>query len=213
MKKIFLGVFLLLSTAFHLSAEELDCNEAALLQRLKDGNARFVAQTMQHPDQSMKRVKEITHHQAPFAAILCCSDSRVAPEIIFDLGLGDIFVIRNAGNIADKTTMASIQYAVEVLKANIVIVLGHSGCGAAKAAMKGYNERFIAHLVEALHPAVEASKKMSGDQWENIIEANIALGCERIEKAKFRSQCPELLVKGAYYDLETGKVEFYDPEF
>lgn len=212
MKKVLLGLTFFLSLACFLNAEEA-CTGPVSLQRLKDGNARFVAQNMQHPHQTLDRVKEIAPHQAPFATILCCSDSRVPPEILFDQGLGDLFIIRNAGNVADKITMASIQYAVEVLKTPLVVVLGHSNCGAAKAAMKGFNERYIAHLVEELHPAVVASKTMSGNQLENIIEANIALGCERIEKAKFRSECPHLLVKGAFYDLETGKIEFYDPEF
>lgn len=216
MKKLLVTFGLFICSVFNAGAVEPErhCDGLVALKRLIDGNVRFVNQKMKHPDQSMERVRSVAPHQSPFAAILCCSDSRVPPEVLFDQGVGDLFVVRNAGNVADKITMGSIQYAVEVLGVPLVVILGHSDCGAAKAAMKGINDRYITHLVKAMKPAVKTAQLLSPEfQLDQIIEANIALGCERVENAKFTPVCGKLEVIGAYYDLTTGQIEFFDPEF
>lgn len=106
---------------------------AEALQALQEGNARFVAGEMEHPSQGVDHRREVSARQTPFAVIFGCSDSRVAAEIIFDRGLGDLFVVRTAGHVIDTTIIGSIEYGVDVLGAPLVVVLGHDTCGALKA--------------------------------------------------------------------------------
>src|SRR3954451_10886779 len=117
------------------AASGLSADQA--LSRLLAGNERFVAHKERHPDESAGRRRELVSGQHPFAVILGCSDSRVAPELLFDEGLGDLFVIRVAGNIVDDDILASIEYAVEHLGTKLVVVLGHEKCGAVSAAVSG----------------------------------------------------------------------------
>jgi carbonic anhydrase len=113
--------------------------------------------------------------QHPFAVILTCSDSRVPPEVIFDQGIGDLFVIRNAGNIVDDVVIGSIEYAVEHLHTPLVIVLGHQQCGAVTAALKGGKATgHIASVIEKILPAVADARKQPGDSLLNAIDANVA---------------------------------------
>ena len=122
--------------------------ETALAQ-LKDGNARFAAEKASTRDVSKKRREEVAKGQHPFAVVLACADSRVAPELIFDQGLGDVFVIRVAGNVTDPAILGSIEYAVEHFKAPLVVVLGHEGCGAVKAVLgKEQAEGNLAQLLK-----------------------------------------------------------------
>lgn len=111
------------------------CTPAQAWAALRDGNARFVAGELAHPSQDVQRRQDLAIAQAPFAVIFGCSDSRVAAEIIFDQGLGDVFVVRTAGHVLDTTVIGSIEYGVDVLGASLIVVLGHDSCGAVAAAV------------------------------------------------------------------------------
>jgi carbonic anhydrase len=129
------------------------------LQELMNGNKRYVAAELAHPNQTAARRAEVAKGQDPFAIIVGCSDSRVPPEIIFDQGLGDLFVTRVAGNIVDDVVLGSIEYAAEHLGVPLIVVLGHKRCGAVEAAAKGGDAPVhIRSLVEAIKPAIKKAK-------------------------------------------------------
>lgn len=185
------------------------------LERLIQGNQRYMASTtVCHQDWSVKRAALI-ENQKPFAIIVACSDSRVPPEIIFDQSLGDLFVIRLAGNVVDDFAIGSIEYGINVLGANLVLVLGHANCGAVNAALKGMKfDNHIEEVVKAIQPVVAITQGEGEDLLEKAIRANV-----RIVKEKLENSQPSLvkLVKkgtlqivGGYYDLESGKVDFFD---
>jgi carbonic anhydrase len=182
------------------------------LQQLVQGNARFVGGKVTRPNQTAKRRGEVAKGQRPFAAILSCSDSRVPPEVVFDQGLGDLFVVRVAGNVADDPGIGSLEYAVAVLGAPLVMVLGHSACGAVDATLKGgeFPGR-VGSIAKLIAPAVEKAKGQPGNTLANAIHANVALTVDRlktttpilsdaVEKKKIR-------IVGAHYDLASGRVE------
>ena len=182
------------------------------LQRLIAGNERYVAGTATHPDQTIQRRAEVAKGQSPFAIVLTCSDSRVAPEILLDQGLGDLFVIRNAGNILDDHVIGSMEYAVEHLHVPLVLVVGHEKCGAISAAVAGGEASgHIPSLVEAIEPVVKQVKNLPGDPVENVVRAN----AQRIAETLTRSEPilkeavnkGKLLVVPARYDLVTGHLE------
>lgn len=185
------------------------------LNRLVEGNQRYVnASSVCHEDWSAKRLAQ-AQGQAPFAVIVTCSDSRVPPEIIFDQVLGDLFVIRVAGNVVDDFAIGSIEYGVTVLGANLILVLGHSNCGAVEGALKGLKfDNHIQEVLNAIQPAVDSVK---GSQ-ENVLEKAIKANVKYVE-AKLKNSKPvlgklleqgKLGVLGGYYDLSSGKVEFLD---
>lgn len=187
-------------------------NADQALQKLKEGNERFAARKSIHPNQSEARRAEVTKGQRPFAVILGCADSRVPPEIIFDQGIGDLFILRVAGNIADEALLASMEYAVDHLGVPLILVLGHQKCGAVQAAVTGGEAHgHLEYLMEALRPAVETARSRPGDLAENTIRANV----ERVVRELQNSE--PLLAKavkkgalkilGGRYDLETGRVE------
>ncbi|MBD1913302.1 MULTISPECIES: carbonic anhydrase [unclassified Leptolyngbya] len=180
------------------------------LAKLMEGNQRFVSSQQLNPNQNGARVVEVAAGQAPFAAILSCADSRVVPEIAFDQGLGDLFVVRVAGNVAITEEIASEEYAVAVLKTPLLVVLGHERCGAVDAAVKGGEfPGVIESLVLALQPAVKASEGQAGDRLTNAIKANVRLQVERLQHSSVIAaavQEGKLKVVGAYYDLDTGEV-------
>ncbi|MBS0622406.1 MAG: carbonic anhydrase [Verrucomicrobia bacterium] len=189
--------------------------EKSALDKLVDGNQRYVhSTTICQEDWSAERQAHI-HGQAPFAVILTCSDSRVPPEIIFDQELGDLFVIRVAGNVVDDFAIGSIEYGVTILGADTVLVLGHSNCGAVDGALKGLKfDNHIQEVLDAIQPAIEAVQGTSENVLEKAIKANV-----RHVESKLKSSKPvlaELLeqgslsILGAYYDLSSGKVEFLD---
>ncbi len=192
--------------------KDLTPPQAALFQ-LMIGNLRYISRTPKHPHQDEQRRRDIAAKQAPIAAILCCSDSRVPPEIIFDQGLGDLFVVRVAGNAAAfSDVIASLEYAVEHLHTPLVLVLGHQKCGAVTAALEeGELEGNLGKLIAALKPAVEFSAQQPGDRLENAIRANIQLSIKKILKysplIQNAVQHGETELHGAYYSLESGKVE------
>ncbi len=183
----------------------------AAQQRLLEGNRRYVEARMAHPDQTAWRRAEIAGGQRPFAVIVSCSDSRVPPEVIFDQGLGNLFVIRLAGNIVDAAALGSIEYAVEHLGVRYLMVLGHERCGAVEATVKGGSAPGqIGALLTAIQPAVDEVRNRPGDLLDQAVRANVARVVERL-----RTSAPLLneavkrglvTVKGAYYDLDDGTV-------
>lgn len=183
------------------------------LARLQEGNKRFTSGSNMHQNQGAERRSEVFKGQAPFAAILGCSDSRVPLEIVFDQGIGDLFVVRVAGNVVDDIVSASIEYAAVHLHVPLVVVLGHQNCGAVQAAVKGGSEPgHIPALLDALRPAVESGRKQAGDDLvDQAVRANITLTADAIRSSSLLSGVVKerkLEVVGAYYSLETGRVEF-----
>lgn len=181
------------------------------LKQLLEGNARFSSHQMTHPHLDAARIKETFKGQKPIAAILCCSDSRIPPEAIFDQGLGDIFVIRVAGNTLNNANLGSLEYAVEHLGVPLVMVLGHSHCGAVTAAVNGAEAPgHIYFLVEALQSAVKLSKGWPGDPVENAVRANVSLSVKQLKASHpiLAEAISEKKVKvvGATYEINNGVV-------
>src|SRR5947207_5042367 len=137
---------------------------AEAISKLKEGNGRYTSGNLQHPGQTTERRTELAKTQHPFAGIVSCSDSRVPPEIVFDQGLGDLFVVRVAGNVINDEGLGSVEYTVDHLGTRLILVLGHQSCGAVKAARetiaaKGKAPGHIESLVTSIKPAVEATAK------------------------------------------------------
>jgi carbonic anhydrase len=181
------------------------------LERLMEGNKRYAAGKPLHPHQDPDRRREVTQGQQPFAVILGCSDSRIPPEIIFDQGLGDIFVIRVAGNVVDDIALGSIEYAVDHLGTALVVVLGHGRCGAVTATVQGGEAHgHVASIAKAIAPAVERAKDRPGDLLDNAIKANTEIVRDRIKSSPLLAQAVDkgnISVIGAYYDIHSGEVE------
>jgi carbonic anhydrase len=185
------------------------------LSRLLAGNARFVAYKEQHPDESAMRRRELVSGQHPFAVILGCADSRVAPELLFDEGLGDLFVIRVAGNIVDDAVLGSIEYAVEHLGTKLIVVLGHEKCGAVSAAVASESAPgHLAALVSAIRPSVLATASAPGDKVHNCVVENVRRVARQIRESepvlKEAGQRSGVKVIAADYELDTGKVRLLD---
>ena len=188
-------------------------------QLLEAGNARFVRQFRFAPNTGLPRVKETAQNgQHPFVTILSCSDSRVPLEVIFDRGIGDIFVIRVAGNVVGDNETGSIEYGVEDVGTPLLVVLGHTKCGAVTAAAThAHTEGSITQLVGRIQPAVEKAKQSDPDMTEEALikkatVENVWDGIEKLTKSSeiIRHLVSEhkLQVVGAIYDVETGKVEW-----
>jgi carbonic anhydrase len=185
------------------------------LQRLLEGNRRYVTDQARHPNQTTQRRLGLAKGQAPYAIILTCSDSRVAPELVFDQGLGDLFVIRNAGNILDDHVLGSMEYAVEHLHVELIVVVGHAKCGAVAAAVAGGEvPGHIRSLTDAIAPAVGDVKNLPGDKVDNAVRANarrVAKSLTQVEPfLKTAVTEGHLKVVAARYDLSTGKVEILE---
>ncbi len=180
------------------------------LAQLMEGNQRFVARKQLNPHQNIARITEVATVQAPFAAILSCADSRVVPEIAFDQGIGDLFVVRVAGNIAVTEDTASEEYAIAMLGTPLLMVLGHERCGAVTAALKGGElPGVLGSLILAIQPAVEASKGEPGDRLTNAVKANVRLQVQRLQTSPVIASAVQegkLKVVGAFYDLDTGAI-------
>ena len=183
------------------------------LKRLQKGNRRFVKEQLLHPNRTGERRLSLVEGQSPYAVIVTCSDSRVVPEVIFDEGLGDLFVIRVAGNVIDSTELESIEYAVDHLQPVIVVVMGHERCGAVDAVVKEQIQDIpvIAALIE---PSVKKAKSL---QAKNLLKSSIELNALRMHKLVFNSpvvekkvQTKSVAIHAAYYNMQTGVVEFLD---
>ena len=150
--------------------------------------------------------------QNPFAVIVGCSDSRVGPEMVFDQGLGDLFVVRTAGEVVDSAALGSIEYAVEHLGSSLIVVLGHERCGAVSAAVAGAKEPgHIAAVLKAIEPAVKQTKGNPGDPVENAVRAQALDVAKQLQEAEpilaERVQSGKLKIVAARYDLDTGKID------
>lgn len=198
----------------HPSAEHAPAvSSAEALKRLIQGNQRYVANKLLRPHRDAVRRQETFGGQNPFAVILTCSDSRVAPEILFDQGIGDLFVIRTAGNVAGEAALGSIEYAVEHLGVPLVLVLGHQKCGAVTAAVEGGEAGgHVSHILEKIAPAVEKARSLGGDLVSAAIDVNIGevlAGLKTSEPIlKETVEAGHVEILGARYDLDTGVVNF-----
>ena len=208
-------LFTFLLNANLVFAHEIDNISAQeALKKLKNGNKRFVEQKLKHPDADKKRRKEMIQGQHPFVAILSCSDSRVPPEIIFDQGLGDIFEIRNAGNVLNKHVIGSIEYAVMHCGVKLVVIMGHQDCGAINATLSGVREsKFIQALEDSIQPAVEKCILKGEDVTpDNVVKAHILQDMEELfiedQELLEYMKANDVKLIPAYYHLDTGKVEF-----
>lgn len=177
---------------------------AKALSLLKSGNKRFASDRPVHERQDAARRKELKDGQSPFAVILSCADSRVVPEMIFDTGLGELFVVRVAGNIANTSSIASIEYAVAHLGSKLIVVMGHESCGAVGAAVSddslGYN---LNHLVCHIKPALSKSSV------NTIVKKNAKLTAEELKaRSSIIAGAKGLQIVPAYYELGSGKVKF-----
>ncbi|VVB70544.1 Carbonic anhydrase [uncultured archaeon] len=209
---------LFVTAAIALAAEEKNAVTAEEAQAmLMEGNARFASGNVTHPDQSAERREELVSGQHPFAVVVGCSDSRVPPEVLFDQGLGDIFVIRTAGQALDDVAIGSIEYAVEHLSVPLVLVLGHDSCGAVTAAVKGGEvPGHLVSLVDFIKPAVDEARNSSNDSelLNNSIDINIKNIVEELRTSKpilsEKIEKGELKVVGARYHLDSGEVEILE---
>ncbi|MCL1879357.1 MAG: carbonic anhydrase [Actinomycetia bacterium] len=185
------------------AAEVTDASEA--LQYLKDGNRRYVEDKGINRDTNAADRDVLKDGQKPFAIVLTCSDSRDSPEIYFDQKLGDIFVIRNAGNIADITALGSMEYAAEHLHAPLVVVVGHSSCGAVTAAVQGGT------FPEALESIVNTIKASIGNETDvdTAIHTNVDSVVSKIKNDEI-AKSQKVTVIGAYYNIVTGEVTWND---
>ncbi|SIO65854.1 carbonic anhydrase [Singulisphaera sp. GP187] len=194
----------------------------AVLAQLLEGNRRFVNGQLTHPGRSPKDFLALAEGQAPLAIIVGCADSRVAPELVFDQGVGDLFVVRAAGNVvsgAGPIVKGSIEFAVAELGVRLIMVLGHTQCGAVKAAIQHIDANdalpgSIGDLIDPIRVAVNAVKGRPGDKLENVTRANVEKGVERLRGldpilSKF-AKSGELKVVGATYELHTGLVKVYE---
>jgi carbonic anhydrase len=180
------------------------------LSLLKAGNERFTNSKVSAGKPVADRRAETAKDQHPFAIIVGCADSRTAPEIIFDQNIGDLFVVRTAGNLVDDYALGSIEYAVEHLGTRLIVVLGHARCGAVKAALAGGSAPgHINSLVRDIQPAVTASKGKEGDALTNAVHENDDQVAAKIRKqAELGELASQVRIVEGYYDLDTGKVEW-----
>ncbi len=195
---------------------EMQTSADQSLRILQEGNERYVAARLSHPNQNAARRTEVAAGQHPIAAVLSCADSRVPPELIFDRGLGDLFVVRVAGNIADDAILGSLEYAAEHLHVPLIVVLGHQKCGAVSAAVAGGRTKtHIDSLIDAINPAVAAVKGKSGDVLDNAVRANVLRVTEQLKSdpSILAGEVREgkLKIVGGVYSLETGKITLLVP--
>ena len=195
-----------------IESAAVDMPGSDIWEIMMEGNERFVDGDLDENDLGDSRRDELaTEGQHPFAVVLTCSDSRVVPEYIFNQGLGDLFVIRNAGNVVEPVALGSIEYGVHHLDVPLLVVLGHTSCGAVTAATEGHAEGNIGEILEKIEPAVEAAHQ---DGAEDIVDAsvdeNVNLVIQNIEQespiVKHLVEEGKLMIVGAKYHLDTGEV-------
>jgi carbonic anhydrase len=182
------------------------------LERLLAGNAQYVGGRARQPRQSPTRREEVCGSQTPFAVVLGCSDSRVPPEIIFDQGLGDLFVLRVAGNVVDDIVLGSIEYAAVHLDVTLVMVLGHNQCGAVTATALGDGlEGHLPSLARAIQPAVDKASEMKGDLLDNAVKLHASKMASQLRESQPvlapLVESGKLTVVAAHYDMESGVVK------
>ncbi len=212
-------LFVYSGTAF-ASGEGAGISPDEALQRLIDGNGRFVEGKQAGNDIGENRRRELTKGQSPFAVILSCSDSRVPPEHIFDQGLGDIFVVRVAGNVADSIELGSVEYAVEHLGTPLILVLGHQMCGAVKATVDGGKpEGNIGSIVKKIAPAVKKAKSSVKDKdKDKLLDAAILENTKNSAKTltaksaiiKHLVEENKVKIVAGVYNMATGRVDLVE---
>jgi carbonic anhydrase len=185
-----------------------------VLEALIEGNRRFAAGSGIHPRRDPARRSEIAAGQRPRAAVVACSDSRVGPEIVFDQGLGDLFIVRTAGNLLDRLGIESLEYAAAHLGVPLIVVMGHSACGAVGAAMEsGEAAGHFPTIVSALAPFIEAARGRAGNPADEAARENVraiaAMLGSRAGVLKTLVEGGRLRVLGAFYDIDRGTVEFF----
>jgi carbonic anhydrase len=182
-----------------------------VLERLKAGNDNFVNDKLSGENQDSKRRQTQTGGQAPFAIILSCADSRVVPELAFDAGLGELFVVRVAGNVANTSSIASMEYAVANLGTEVIVVLGHQSCGAVTAAVGGGDNGYnLNHLLAHIAPAIASAS--AGASVDEVIRENAKLTVAELTNRSAiigaAVDSGKVTIVPAYYHLDTGAVEF-----
>ncbi|HIK57440.1 MAG TPA: carbonic anhydrase [Synechococcales cyanobacterium M55_K2018_004] len=188
------------------------------LKLVMDGNKRFVEQKAAHPRQDFARLVETGADQFPFAAFLSCADSRVPVEVVFDQGIGDCFVVRMAGNVATPEAIGSLEFGCAVLGCRMIMVLGHEGCGAVNAVLRGQKlpaESKIGTLVPFIEPGVKKAAGKEGNDLVNAIKDTVLVQIETLKKSPILAgliQKNELKIVGGYYDLDNGTVELIEPK-
>jgi carbonic anhydrase len=194
------------------------------LKDLMDGNARFAKGEGESPRRTPADFRAVAEAQYPIAVVVSCADSRVAPELLFDSGVGELFVIRVAGNVVDGagvTVKGSIEYAIAELNVPLIVVLGHTSCGAVKAAVQHIDDKdslpgSINGLVELIKPVVSKVQGQSGEIYETVARANVTAGVEKLKNLQPilapRVQSGSVKVVGGVYDLQTGVVKLLEPE-
>jgi carbonic anhydrase len=215
-------IFLLSCTVTASATAKSDVSPEAALKMLQDGNKRFVSAAVKRPNQNAKqRVQTAVKGQKPFAAVLSCADSRVPVEVVFDRGIGDIFVIRDAGNIATQTDIGNIEFALATFGTPLVVVMGHTDCGAVVAAVQGGEAPpNIKAIVNFIAPAVATAKSANPDKsgdalvsaattanvWQAMADMykNSPLIREKVKDGKIK-------IVGAVYDIHSGKVNWMGP--
>jgi carbonic anhydrase len=211
-------LFLLAGTLafWSLAAPQAEANDVVSpLARLREGNERFAAGELARAHQTLERRSEVARGQHPLAVIVGCADSRVPPELVFDQGLGDLFVVRCAGNVLGDAALGSIEYAVEHLGCELVVVLGHERCGAVEAVLKGGAlPGHLAAFVPAIQPSATAAKKLGGDALDQAVRLNaLRIATElRVSEPLLAEHVHggSLTVVAARYDLDTGEIEWLD---
>lgn len=186
------------------------------LRLLQAGNLRFQKGKLLHPNETLARRREVAVKQAPFAAVLACSDSRESPELVFDQGLGDLFVARTAGHVLDNAVLGTLEFSVAELHVPLLLVMGHQRCGAIKATLDAVTNAKLAPgsletLVDGVRPAVLLAQGTGEERFTSIVKANVRVTLERLLNSKLLAQAvasQQVRLVGAYYDLDSGAVEF-----
>lgn len=183
---------------------------AVALARLKHGNNRFAEAVVSEGKEVEKARAATAKAQRPFAVIVTCSDSRISTELLFDQNIGDLFVVRSAGNLVDDLGLGSIEFGVGTLGARLIVVLGHKGCSAVSASLAGAPlPGHLNAIVEAIRPAVERARTMAGDLLGNAIIENASLVAEKIKTLGVLGERGVQIVR-AIYDLDSGVVDWID---
>ncbi|MDX2128904.1 MAG: carbonic anhydrase [Chloroherpetonaceae bacterium] len=220
-QKLFILAVLLFTSVFVVAQNRSPLSSDSAIARLKAGNKRFMEGKTIHPRQNPERIREVAKGQKPFAIIVGCADSRVPNEIIFDEGLGDLFIVRTAGQVSAGASYGSIEFAEAVLGANLIVVLGHTECGAVNAACNYKNAvpGNIITLVNAIKPAalkieneLKAGRIKQPDVLNATVRENVRMQVEQLRQLEpilaesMRSGRSKIV--GAVYNLATGEVEF-----
>ena len=214
---LFASVGLLSILAMAHAEEKASVSAADALAKLKEGNDRYVSSNVSAGKPTAEKRAANAGKQHPFAIIVGCADSRTSPEIVFDQNIGDLFVVRTAGNLAGEHALGSIEYAVEHLGSRLVVVLGHERCGAVESALppkpddhkehKPSPAKFVKSLLDDIQPAVAATANKLGDRWMLSVEENARQVAAKIgNEAGFGDLAEEVRIVSAVYDLDTGKV-------